>query len=420
MSPQDRNAEVIIGAHFGDEGKGRLTDRLAAIAPAETLVIRYNGGAQAGHTVMDDAGRRHVFSHVGSGALAGASTWLGPGFVASPPLFLAERDRLADLGLAARVAIHPDALVTTPFDVLVNQAVEIARGGERHGSCGIGFGETVGRDEDHPEMSLRAADLCKPDRMMPRLQAIRDQWVPSRLTALGVSHLPEPLAELLRDDSVLEVWLEEARAMAAAITVADETLLTATDWRHLLFEGAQGLLLDADFGWFPHVTRSRTGLAQVMPLAVAARLTRLRVHYLTRSYLTRHGAGPLPGELPAPPSPRIVDPTNAPNSFQGSLRFAPLRPALTATVIRRDLDSAAPAGLTLDPGLAVTCLDQVDGTMLVNTQAGVRALGPGALCQALETQTGLPVRSTGWGPARAELDLSTLGLRALHPCAVAP
>src|SRR5512145_1535019 len=92
-----RSATAILGANFGDEGKGLMTDCFAARAPSRTLVVRTNGGAQAGHTVVTPSGRRHVFSHVGSGALSGAPTLLSRFFVSSPLLLEKEWPDLADL-----------------------------------------------------------------------------------------------------------------------------------------------------------------------------------------------------------------------------------------------------------------------------------------------------------------------------------
>ena len=84
----NKTARVVIGAQFGDEGKGRLTAHHVVEVGDDAIVVRFNGGAQAGHTVVAPDGRRHVFSHVGSGALTGAATYLSRFFVANPILFL--------------------------------------------------------------------------------------------------------------------------------------------------------------------------------------------------------------------------------------------------------------------------------------------------------------------------------------------
>lgn len=134
-----RDISVVIGANYGDEGKGLVTDFLSN---SETLVVRFNGGAQAGHTVVTPEGQRHVFHHIGSGALRGAATLLSRFFIVNPFIFLKE---VKELGFEPTVSIDPRASVTTPYDMLLNQAVERKRGEERHGSCGLGINETVTR-----------------------------------------------------------------------------------------------------------------------------------------------------------------------------------------------------------------------------------------------------------------------------------
>ncbi len=140
-----KTARVVIGAQFGDEGKGRVTDHYAAEVGGDGIVIRFNGGAQAGHTVVTPDGLRHVFSHVGSGAFAGAATFLSRFFVSNPILFLKEMAILAAKGVELRIYVDPHGPVTTPYDMMINQIVERERGGNRHGSCGVGFGETIER-----------------------------------------------------------------------------------------------------------------------------------------------------------------------------------------------------------------------------------------------------------------------------------
>src|SRR5262249_22055292 len=105
----------------------------------------------------------------------------------------------------------------------------------------------------------------------------------------------------------------------------------------VIFEGAQGLELDQEYGAFPHVTRSHTGLRNIMALAPELGVVALDVQYMTRAYKTRHGAGPLPGELGCRPSPYVQDETNIPNEFQETLRFAPLDPLCLRDAIQHDL-----------------------------------------------------------------------------------
>ena len=354
-----KTAQVVIGAQFGDEGKGRLTGHHAARMGGDGIVARFNGGAQAGHTVVAPDGRRHVFSHIGSGALAGAATYLSRFFVANPILFLKESDTLATLGVKPTVYVDPASPVTTPYDMMINQIVERERGDGRHGSCGIGFGETLERKLD-VRFALTVADLADRSGLASRLDAIRREYAQARLARLGFTHTFEANADLFRSDAILEQYVEDAGRFLDATITADAP--TAIRNRPLVFEGAQGLLLDQDRGCFPHVTRSNTGLRNVLVLADELGLERLDVTYATRAYLTRHGAGPLPRELPEPPYPGIVDETNRPNEYQGALRFAWLDLDLLGRAIRMDLsDATAHPALAVGAGLAITCLDQLGG-----------------------------------------------------------
>ncbi len=365
-----KTARAVIGAQFGDEGKGRVTDYYAAEVGGNGIVIRCNGGAQAGHTVVTPDGLRHVFSHVGSGAFAGAATFLSRFFVSNPILFRKEMDALAAKGVKPAVYVDSQSPVTTPYDMMINQIVERERGGDRHGSCGVGFGETIERNLT-PAYALTVTDLVDRSVLAARLDAMRREYAPARLARLGFADAFARNADLFRSDAILERYVEDARRFVEAITVADAR--TATRGRHLLFEGAQGLLLDQDRGFFPHVTRSNTGLHNVLALAGELRLERLEVTYATRAYLTRHGAGPMPHELPEKPYPGVVDATNVPNAYQGTLRFGWLDLDVLRHAIADDLaDAGRLPGLSIKTRLAITCLDQIGDDKVTYYGGGLR------------------------------------------------
>lgn len=366
-------AQVVIGAQFGDEGKGRLIDYRAALIGGDGIVVRFNGGAQAGHTVVTPEGRRHVFSHIGSGAFAGAATLLSRFFVSNPILFLKELNALAELDVTPTVLIDPASPVTTPYDMMINQLIEKERGAGRHGSCGIGFGETLERHL-HPAYALTVGDLAD-DALADRLDAIRRDYAPARLVRLGFGDAYLREAGLFQSDAILERYVEDVRRFLDAVTVMNAP--AAIQGRQILFEGAQGLLLDQERGFFPYVTRSHTGLRNVLTLAGEWRLERLEVTYATRAYLTRHGAGPLPGELAEKPYPAVADPTNIPNDYQGTLRFAWLDVDLLGRAIAADLNDAQQCpGTAVHPRLAITCLDQLgDGPAIYRQGERLRRTG---------------------------------------------
>src|SRR5687767_2778700 len=157
---------AVIGASYGDEGKGRTVDFLA---DALTLVVRFNGGAQAGHTVVLPDGRRHVFHHFGSGTFKGAETFLSQHFIMNPIMYCRELKELP----AVRVTADPRCRITTPWDMMLNQAVEAKRGNDRHGSCGLGINETVTRELQGFFLSL--SDLGDTSTLREKLELIRNE-----------------------------------------------------------------------------------------------------------------------------------------------------------------------------------------------------------------------------------------------------
>lgn len=360
---------AVIGAGYGDEGKGLITDYLASRSPSETTVVRFNGGAQAGHTVVTPEGHRHVFGHLGAGTFVGCPTHLSRFFIVNPILFNRELESLRAFGLRPAVTVHGDALVSTPIDMYINQKAELARGKGRHGSCGIGINETVTRSLSHPSFRIVFADALFPARLESKLEAIKRIWLPSRLAALGIELDRETRLDSfeLMVDSIIAGFIDDLENMLRWVTISGPPRTT----RHVIFEGAQGLMLDEGReDLFPHVTRSRTGLTNVIQLADEFGIERLDVTYVTRSYLTRHGAGPLPGECDW----RFADETNAPNRFQGNLRFAPLDAGLIADAIERDLDRHHNRLASVD--MAVTCLDQHDLSVELPREIAYVSRGP--------------------------------------------
>lgn len=306
------NAIAVIGANFGDEGKGAATDYLCEREDA-SLVVRFNGGAQAGHTVVTPEGERHVFSHFGSGSFLGVPTYLSKFFLLNPVVFAREQIELDQIGIRNMVYADPEARVTTIVDMLINQAIEDQRAYGRHGSCGLGINETVERCM-HPAYDLRFKDLADPDS---RLEQIVQNWLPSRMKALG---LPEESVKYT--DEMHEQFLMDMDNMRNWVIDTD---LQSLNLSKVIFEGAQGLLLDQDRKeFFPYLTRSNTGIKNVRHLCAEARIDTLNAYYVSRTYMTRHGAGPFPTEAAGL---RYEDATNVYGHYQGPLRYGHLIPA---------------------------------------------------------------------------------------------
>lgn len=362
-------AKIVVGAQYGDEGKGLMTDFLSN---KNTTVVRHNSGAQAGHTVVTQTGVRHTFHHIGSGSFRGAETYLSRFFVANPILFRDEWQTLSGKGVQPQITIHPDCMVTTPFDMMVNQAKEIARGVDRHGSCGMGFGDTI---ERHDTIPFTVRDLTCPRTILER---IRD-YSHVIISTLGVD-MP------VMNEAILVNFIHDCAFMLDKMDVADHSYLRD---KEIVFESAQGLLLDMDHENFPHVTRSSTGIKNAVSIMEDIHETHLTAHYMTRAYVTRHGAGPLPNEEPMPSW--VVDETNIPNDWQGSLRFAPLNVPSLRKEIDKDLLHAGKVDVT--DWLTVTCLDQVpdlDPSFLPNLNGF------------------FPRLMTSWGPTRDTMKVFSL------------
>lgn len=391
---------AVIGAGYGDEGKGLFADGFAA--DGASLVVRTNGGAQAGHTVTTPDGRRHVFHHFPSGAFAGVRGHLSRFFVCSPIAFLAERDELDALGANLSVSADPRCPVTTPLDMMINQIAERARGSGRHGSCGMGFGETIERD-GNAAYAIRASDLGRGD-LMERLVRIRDEWVPGRLARLGV--VPDAVeARNLANDAILDRFVADARAFAGYVRLRGDADLGSE--RSIVFEGAQGLMLDQDYGAFPFVTRSHTGARNVAAVMREAGIDGVEVLYATRAYVTRHGAGPLSGEVARPEGFAVVDATNVPNPWQGTIRYAPLDLDVLEAAIAADLGHLQ--GLRATACVGISCLDQAtDRVTWISGAEG--ASGDVAELAGLATSL-LPGKGRlSHGPTRSTLSVERIGM----------
>jgi adenylosuccinate synthase len=278
--------------------------------------------------------------------------------------------------------------------MMINQIVERARGGARHGSCGLGVGETVERSQN-ADLAVSAADLADRPRLAAALKRARAEWVFPRLAALGMAALDDEDRARLADPAIDARWLDDAERFAARTRLAE-----APAPGRLIFEGAQGLRLDQTRGDFPYVTRSNTGCRNVVALARDWGVEALERIYVSRIYLTRHGAGPLPREASSPLFPGLADATNVPNPWQGALRFAPLDLDRLAADIAAD--GADADGFESRPSLAVTCLDQPPGrvevyrdrTAMWETPEGVVALAAASVAPRRVMTSRGPTRTT--------------------------
>ena len=343
------NALIVVGLGHGDEGKGSVVDHLVRKHRIRQ-VVRFNGGAQALHHVVC-GGRVHGFSQFGAGTFAGARTVLSRFVLFEPLAFCREAHVLATLGIPdpfTRVTVSARAPVITPLNVLTNRILEIHRDQGRHGSCGMGIGLTQGDVETLGEAALYAGDLADPLALREKLRLIRRR----RLEEVGgiegeaTRELKAQLAAFDLED-LAQFYGEFAGQMRVA---SEEQVLELIAGEDTVFEGAQGVLLDQRWGFFPHVTRSTTTFenAETLLHEAGCRGWRVRIGLL-RGYGTRHGAGPFPTES----AELAVEPChNRTNDWQGAFRTG----WFDAVAARYALDAAGGVDL-----LGLTNLDRLAG-----------------------------------------------------------
>ncbi|MBJ8345093.1 adenylosuccinate synthetase [Antrihabitans sp. YC2-6] len=317
-TPFDDRAIVVVDLGFGDAGKGATVDWLCSQRADldVSAVVRFNGGAQAAHNVVVD-GRHHTFSQFGSGMLSGVQTFLSKHMLVEPIALATESRQLADLGVVqplSMLSIDERALVTTPIHVAANRTREDRRGRDRHGSCGKGIGETAWYALEFAELAPTVGDCRQPGLLRSKLEAMAEHYGP---LLDGSRHRYPEIADLVG------VYTE----FACAVKIVGNGHLGDLAARgRLVLEGAQGVLLDEWRGFHPYTTWST-----VEPSNARRVLAEIGcdpyVLGVTRSYLTRHGAGPFPTEN-ARLGAVLTEPHNPSAGYQGAFRVGHFDPVL--------------------------------------------------------------------------------------------
>ncbi len=371
------NSHIILGTQFGDEGKGITTDYLANTL-TQPLVIRFSGGQQAGHTVVDSFGNRHVFSNFGSGTLRGAPTYWSKYCTFHPNGLTKEYEKLGFLkgNAQKRVKIYVDAMamVTTPYDILFNQALESARN-QKHGSCGVGIGTTVERNTT--PYKLYVQDLAHPVILEQKLNAIKLYYDEQVKFSIGAAYYNQWDLEDAR-----KKFLEETKKALDIIEIISEPDMfrTFSNFKNLIFEGSQGILLDMDFGFFPNVTRAHVTSKNAMQILKDFGRNKfgdddtLNLYYVTRAYQTRHGAGFMTNEhLPLNLKENPLE-TNVHNEWQTDFRKSVLDIDLLNYALQCDANFHTER--SSNKTLVVTCLDQLEGKMQATFKGELQELNP--------------------------------------------
>jgi adenylosuccinate synthase len=321
-------AYIIVDLGFGDSGKGILTDFLARRFNAG-VVVRYNGGAQAGHNVIAPDGRQHTFSQFGSGTFVpGVKTYLSRYMVIHPGALLVEGEALEKIGVRdafSRIRISEEALVITPFHQAANHIREIARGKNQHGSCGVGVGEAVEDSLLNTGDCVRAGDLANLPRLKQKLQSVRERKREQLRELCGGRLQEDAFArewEIFEREEVIDAWISMISPIGALGLVTPDQRLK--EWLNkeetVIFEGAQGVLLDADAGFHPYTTWSRCTSENAFELIrEAAPGSQVFQIGVMRSYAVRHGPGPFPTETDA--LAKVISEHNTFNVWQGKVRY---------------------------------------------------------------------------------------------------
>lgn len=308
-----KDADIVIGSNWGDEGKGATVQQLALKYP-NSVVCRFNGGSQAGHTIELN-GKRHVCSHIGAGVLCGNASLLARDFIVNPILFNME---WYELGSKPVVYVDSNCVVTVPLDMLINQAIERKRGNSRHGSCGVGIFETVNRTNHGVKIAV--LDLVNGSYLDKLNSADFVSYYNKRLFELNLT-----FSDVITTNYTLlfEAFREDVKQFLERVIIVNSLeVMRQTD--HIIFEGAQGLALDCqNESDFPHLTPSYTGITNVvhyMQQLLIAYNCDTTVHYVTRPYFTRHGPGKFV-DCDISEYFNVVDKTNVPNNWQGTIRY---------------------------------------------------------------------------------------------------
>jgi adenylosuccinate synthase len=323
---QKRQAIFIADLGFGDAGKGTTTDFLTRKLAAHTIV-RYNGGPQAAHNVVTPDGKHHTFAQFGSGMLLPWTRTLLSRFMLINPLNMLKEERhLSILGVAdalGRTLVDRHTVVITPFQKALNRLRELARSTDRHGSCGEGVGETMADMLNYGDAVLFAGDLQDRATIIKKLELLRD----IKYTELAQLQLPDNEQSrqeraVFLDRTCIEDCADVYRYFAESVELVDEAAIHALFARpgNIIFEGAQGVLLDENYGFAPYTTWSTTTFTNAETLTrehdYAGDIVRLGV---VRAYATRHGAGPFPTEDHAL-TRALPDPHNTWNDWQQTFR----------------------------------------------------------------------------------------------------
>jgi len=280
---------VILGSQWGDEGKGKVVDLLTADGRVST-VVRYQGGHNAGHTLVinGEVTKLHL---IPSGIMhAGILSIIGNGVVLSPEALCSEIERLEKAGVPVRerLIISDSCPLILPIHAALDQARELKRGSQKIGTTGRGIGPAY--EDKVARRAVRTGDLLHPERYLEKLKELMDYH-----NFFLENYFSQPKLDVLK---IYETSLKQAEFFKHLIMDTSARLQNIYSHNQpIIFEGAQGALLDIDHGTYPYVTSSNTTAGGVSSGSGMGPLYLDQVIGITKAYATRVGSGPFPTEL---------------------------------------------------------------------------------------------------------------------------
>ena len=381
---------VVLGTQWGDEGKGKIVDLLTENVAA---VVRFQGGHNAGHTLVI-GGEKTVLHLIPSGVLReGVLCLIGNGVVLSPEALLKEMDALESRGVPVRerLRISPACALILPYHSALDLAREQARGDRKIGTTGRGIGPAY--EDKVARRGLRLGDLRDPARFEARLREVMEyhNFVLTQYYHQEAIDVAKTLEDALRMGETLKPMMADIPAMLHQYRM---------EGKRILFEGAQGALLDIDHGTYPYVTSSNTTTGGT---ATGSGFGPLYLDYvlgITKAYTTRVGSGPFPTELFDEVGARIAQRGHEFGSTTGRPRRCGWFDAVSLREVVR-INSVS--------GLCITKLDVLDGLETINMCIGYEDSSGqivGTPRDAADFESLLPVYETvnGWSE-------STLGVQ---------
>ncbi len=283
-------------------------------------------------------------------------------------MLIIEYNELLQKKIIPKLLLDLNCPVTTHYDILYNRVLELTRKTERHGSCGLGFGATIERHQ-LSEIQLYVRDLFEDTILQKKLKLIRDYY--KKKIDKETEYKFDVFNHNIEDENFnkcINTIKELAETKIIEIVEEEYVLGANSQWSEFIFEGAQGILLDMDFGQFPYVTRSNTSSKNAIELLKKYCYNEIdiNIYYVTRCYHTRHGSGTFHDEYSVILK-NTENETNIYNDYQGNFRTAILNVDLLNYAIK--CDTIFSNGFTKN--LVVTCLDQIDANNIMYLKGNI-------------------------------------------------